>query len=43
MGNRTVGDAEIMGLKITQLLLPIGGHRLEKFAALNTATILDLL
>jgi phosphoglycerol transferase len=35
MGNRTVGDAEIMGLKITQLLLPIGGHRLEKFAALK--------
>jgi phosphoglycerol transferase len=35
MGNRSVGDAEVMGLKITQLLLPIGGHRLEKFAALK--------
>ena len=35
MGNRSVGDAEIMGLKITQLLLPIGGHRWEKFAALK--------
>jgi phosphoglycerol transferase len=34
MGNRSVGDVEIMGLKITQLLLPIGGHRNEKFAAL---------
>ncbi len=28
MGARSVVDAEIMGLKITQLLLPIGGHRL---------------
>ena len=27
MGARSVVDAEIMGLKITQLLLPIGGHR----------------
>jgi phosphoglycerol transferase len=35
MGNRSVGDAEVMGLKITQLLLPIGGHRCEKFAALK--------
>ena len=35
MGNRSVGDAEIMGLKISQLLLPIGGHRWEKFAALK--------
>ena len=35
MGNRSVGDAEIMGLKLTQLLLPIGGHRNEKFAALK--------
>ena len=35
MGSRSVGDAEIMGLKITQLLLPIGGHRYEKFAALK--------
>ena len=35
MGSRSVGDAEIMGLKITQLLLPIGGHRNEKLAALK--------
>ena len=35
LGNRSAGDAEIMGLKITQLLLPIGGHRWEKFAALK--------
>ncbi|HKV37092.1 MAG TPA: hypothetical protein VJP89_22315 [Pyrinomonadaceae bacterium] len=35
MGARSVGDAEIMGLKITQLLLPIGGHRNEKLAALK--------
>jgi len=35
MGNRSVGDVEIMGLKITQLLLPIGGHRNEKLAALK--------
>ena len=35
MGNRSVGDAEIMGLKITQLLLPIGGHRYDTFAALK--------
>jgi hypothetical protein len=35
MGTRSVGDVEIMGLKITQLLLPIGGHRNEKFAALK--------
>ena len=35
MGSRSVADSEIMGLKITQLLLPIGGHRWEKFAALK--------
>jgi hypothetical protein len=35
MGNRSAGDAEIMGLKITQLLLPIGGHRWAAFAALK--------
>ena len=35
MGARSVGDAEIMGLKVTQLLLPIGGHRNEKLAALK--------
>ena len=35
MGNRSVGDVEIMGLKVTQLLLPIGGHRNEKLAALK--------
>jgi phosphoglycerol transferase len=35
MGNRSVGDVEIMGLKFTQLVLPIGGHRNEKLAALK--------
>lgn len=35
MGSRSVGDAEIMGLKITQLVLPIGGHRLEPLGALR--------
>ncbi len=35
MGNRSAGDAEIMGLKITQLLLPIGGHRWEPLGALK--------
>jgi phosphoglycerol transferase len=35
MGNRSAGDAEIMGLKLTQLLLPIGGHRWEPFGALK--------
>ena len=30
---RQAGDAELLGLKITQLLLPIGGHRIT---ALNT-------
>lgn len=35
MGARSVGDVEIMGLKITQLLLPIGGHRYDKFLELK--------
>jgi phosphoglycerol transferase len=35
LGLRSVADAEIMGLKITQLLLPIGGHRLEPLGALK--------
>ncbi len=35
MGVRSVGDVETMGLKITQLLLPIGGHRSETLAALK--------
>lgn len=35
MGIRSVVDAEVMGLKITQLLLPIGGHRLEALNALK--------
>ena len=35
MGSRSVADAEIMGLKITQLLLPIGGHRWQKLGALK--------
>lgn len=34
-GSRSVVDAEIMGLKITQLLLPIGGHRVEMLGALK--------
>jgi hypothetical protein len=35
LGLRSVADAEIMGLKITQLLLPIGGHRLPSLHALK--------
>lgn len=35
MGSRSVVDAEVMGLKITQLLLPIGGHRWEPLGALK--------
>ena len=35
MGTRSVGDVEIMGLKVTQLLLPIGGHRNEKLLELK--------
>jgi phosphoglycerol transferase len=35
MGSRSVADAEVMGLKITQLLLPIGGHRWEPLGALR--------
>ena len=35
MGQRSVFDAEIMGFKIAQLLLPIGGHRWGPLAALR--------
>jgi phosphoglycerol transferase len=35
MGSRSVGDAEVMGLKVTQLLLPIGGHRISALGALK--------
>jgi phosphoglycerol transferase len=34
-GGRSVADAETMGLKITQLLLPIGGHRVTALGALK--------
>ena len=34
-GARTVADAEVMGLKVGQLLLPIGGHRIPRLAALR--------
>lgn len=35
MGARSVADAEVMGLKVGQLLLPIGGHRISRLAALR--------
>jgi hypothetical protein len=35
LGTRSVADAEVMGLKITQLLLPIGGHRVTALGALK--------
>ena len=35
LGSRSVADAEIMGLKVTQLPLPIGGHRIEALGALK--------
>jgi len=35
IGARTVADAEVMGLKLGQLLLPIGGHRIPRLAALR--------
>ncbi|HEU4872789.1 MAG TPA: hypothetical protein VFT44_06800 [Pyrinomonadaceae bacterium] len=35
MGARSVADAEVMGLKVGQLLLPIGGHRIPRLAALR--------
>jgi hypothetical protein len=35
IGARSVADAEVMGLKVTQLLLPIGGHRIPRLAALR--------
>jgi phosphoglycerol transferase len=35
MGSRSAGDAEVMGLKLTQLVLPIGGHRWEPLGALK--------
>ena len=34
-GARTVADAEVMGIKVAQLLLPIGGHRIPQLAALR--------
>ncbi len=34
-GGRTVADAEVMGLKVAQLVLPIGGHRIPRLAALR--------
>jgi hypothetical protein len=34
-GARSVADAEVMGLKVGQLLLPIGGHRIPQLAALR--------
>lgn len=35
LGARSVADAEVMGLKVAQLLLPIGGHRIPRLAALR--------
>ena len=35
IGKRSMADAEVMGLKVTQLLLPIGGHRIPRLAALR--------
>ena len=35
LGSRSVADAEVMGLKVTQLLLPIGGHRITTLGALK--------
>ena len=35
IGARTVADAEVMGLKVGQLVLPIGGHRIPRLAALR--------
>lgn len=35
LGSRSVADAEVMGLKVTQLLLPIGGHRITALGALK--------
>ena len=35
IGARSVADAEVMGIKIGQLLLPIGGHRIPRLAALR--------
>ena len=35
MGSRSVADAEVMGLKVTQLVLPIGGHRVPVLGALK--------
>ena len=35
IGARSVADAEVMGLKVGQLLLPIGGHRIPRLAALR--------
>lgn len=35
LGARSVADAEVMGLKVGQLVLPIGGHRIPRLAALR--------
>lgn len=35
IGARSVADAEVMGLKVGQLVLPIGGHRITRLAALR--------
>jgi phosphoglycerol transferase len=34
-GVRSLGESEIYGLKLTQLLLPVGGHRIDALAQLN--------
>jgi phosphoglycerol transferase len=34
-GVRAVGESEIYGLKLTQLLLPVGGHRIDALAQVN--------
>jgi len=34
-GVRSLGESEIYGLKLTQLVLPVGGHRLDVLAQLN--------
>jgi phosphoglycerol transferase len=34
-GVRASGESEIYGLKLTQLLLPVGGHRIDELAEIN--------
>jgi len=36
VANRHAGDAEVYGLKIAQLLLPIGNHRIDKLAEIKS-------